>query len=41
MTESEALEPTHIVEIPIEAIVNGEVVEVTTKAIPIVKVHID
>jgi len=41
VNESEKLEPTHVVEIPIEAIVNGEVVEVTTKSIPIVKVHID
>jgi hypothetical protein len=41
MTESEKLEPTHIVEIPIEAIVNGEVVEVTTKSIPIVKVSLE
>ncbi len=41
MTESENLEPTHVVEIPVEAIVNGEVVEVSTKSIPIVKVHIE
>lgn len=41
MTESETLEPIHIVEIPIEAIIDGEVVEVTTKAIPIVKDRIE
>jgi hypothetical protein len=40
--ESEKLEPIQtVVAIPVEAIVNGEVVEVTTKSIPIVKVPID
>lgn len=33
--------PVEFVEIPVEAIVNGEVVEVTTKSIPIQKVHIE
>jgi hypothetical protein len=40
--ELEKLEPIlTVVQIPIEAIVNGEVVEVTTKSIPIVKVPIE
>lgn len=41
MTHNLGTDTIEFVEIPVEAIINGEVVEVSTKAIPIQKVSIE
>lgn len=41
MTHISGIDTIEYVEIPVEAIINGEVVEVATKPIPVQKVLID